>query len=587
MDNQNNFFAPSEQYAWTNPTSFEQSYQHGNLAFPVPSSGPPPAANGFTMPAPVVASHYVFGTGAPQAARPGAPRTRQNPIPWDLHQDELKKLYLVDKMKLEDIRDKMRREKSLEATERAEVTVKRAGKDSSEIINMTTPMGVVYETPAQIDLTSPETALTPYEGNTNVDEVMTISSGSDSDAWESDVEINDTSLSLTWNGNTRSDVHNMFLSARQHIRSGNTEQAETLLKLAVQGYGHLHGPTHEETNIVVVTLATLCFESDRLTDAYKVIEQSCRVHIEKAGIHDRRTQQHINDIIQLLHSWNKEDDALAFIARAKEIADKSRDGFAKRDKSRREKSRSVTNHSQRPRETLLHEASRAITEDSDSTQLDYGLSLVRTHAHTEGETTQQLLRLTIERCGLDTNKLAIQRLKAWAELLKLCNKAGRAHERSTDFENAHSAFIDVMQQFSWDETTREKFKRFRLMETALELVATFLSADRTMQARDMFQTCEETASRVFGEYDERTVWVLISIGLVYQRYKGWNEASPWFQHALSTAMELYDENDGIRISLEEALEVRHFSYVNDEGRPFKTIFGVNGLKITPTRLHMG
>jgi hypothetical protein len=52
-------------------------------------------------------------------------------------------------------------------------------------------------------------------------------------------------------------------------------------------------------------------------------------------------------------------------------------------------------------------------------------------------------------------------------------------------------------------------------------------------------------------------------------------------------MELYDEHDGIRISLEEAFEVRYFSYVNDEGRPFKSIFSVNGLKITPTRLHMG
>jgi hypothetical protein len=64
----------------------------------------------------------------------------------------------------------------------------------------------------------------------------------------------------------------MFLGTRQHICSGYTEQAETLLRSAVQGYGHLLGPIHEETNIVVVTLATLCFESDLLTDAYEVIQ---------------------------------------------------------------------------------------------------------------------------------------------------------------------------------------------------------------------------------------------------------------------------------------------------------------------------
>jgi hypothetical protein len=52
---------------------------------------------------------------------------------------------------------------------------------------------------------------------------------------------------------------------------------------------------------------------------------------------------------------------------------------------------------------------------------------------------------------------------------------------------------------------KEKSKRFRPIKAALELVATFLSADRTIQAREMFQTCEETTSRIFGEYNERTV----------------------------------------------------------------------------------
>jgi tetratricopeptide (TPR) repeat protein len=445
-------------------------------------------------------------------------------------------------------------------------------------------MGVVYETPARVDPASPETALTPYEVNNMVDEVMTISSGSDSDEWESDAEIDGTSMSLIWNGNTRSDVHNMFLSAKQHIRSGNSEQAELLLRRAVQGYGHLVGPTHEDTNAVVATLATLYFESDRLADAYKVIEQSCRVHIEKAGIHDRRAQQHITDMIQLLHGWNREDDALAFLARAQEIATASHNGSAKRDTRRKPRARAKDIHDSRG--SLLHEASRDMNENSHSTQLDYGLGLVSTLAPSEGEAAEQLLRLTIERCALNTDKLAIQRLRAWSELLKLLNKSGRARAQPIDFDNAHSAFHHVVQGFPWNEATRERFKPILLMEIALELAARFVAAGQTIRARAMFQTCEETASKVFGEYDERTLWSLISIGLVYQRYRDWNDAFPWFEHALATAMELYDENDGIRISLEEAMEVRHFSYISDEGRPYKTIFGVNGLKISPTRLHM-
>ena len=80
--------------------------------------------------------------------------------------------------------------------------------------------------------------------------------------------------------------------------------------------------------------------------------------------------------------------------------------------------------------------------------------------------------------------------------------------------------------------------------------------------------------------------MLISIGLVYQRYRSWEEAKLWFQYALSMSMQVFDEKDGIRMSLEEAMDVNHFSYITEEVRPYKTVFGVSGLKIMPTRLHM-
>lgn len=192
----------------------------------------------------------------------------------------------------------------------------------------------------------------------------------------------------------------------------------------------------------------------------------------------------------------------------------------------------------------------------------------------------------MNQCGQDTETLAVQRLKAWAELLRFNQRTNEATVSNTYFENAHAAFTDVLRRYPWDVRTRRKFESFEVVEAALELVAPFVKANYLDDAKRMFQMCEEKATSIFGDEDERTIWMYISIGLVYQRYRVWDDARPWFEQALAAAMDKYDENDGIRISLEEAMEVRHFSYVNDEGRPFKTIFGVGGLRIMPTRLHM-
>jgi hypothetical protein len=116
MEDLNDFFAPSEEYAWTNPASFHPNYRPESLAFTQGVSEQPLLANTFATSAPETTSNHASGAGGSQGGRPNAPRARHKAIPWDLHQEELRKLYLIDKMKLEDIRDKMRRERLFEAT---------------------------------------------------------------------------------------------------------------------------------------------------------------------------------------------------------------------------------------------------------------------------------------------------------------------------------------------------------------------------------------------------------------------------------------------------------------------------------------
>jgi len=124
------------------------------------------------------------------------------------------------------------------------------------------------------------------------------------------------------------------------------------------------------------------------------------------------------------------------------------------------------------------------------------------------------------------------------------------------------------------------------MKTLLDLALAFMKSGFIDEPRRMFRRAADQAETAFGFGDQRTIWVLIQIGLIYQKLKGWDAASEWFDAALNAAMMRYGEDDGIQISLEEAKKARHFSYLNDEGRPFKTIFGVCGLTFRPIQLHL-
>jgi tetratricopeptide (TPR) repeat protein len=411
---------------------------------------------------------------------------------------------------------------------------------------MSTPNGVIYQTPGNMDATSPETALTPYNGSANTQDAMSISSETSSEEWESEPDEDPEPLPLLWNGHTRSDVHRIFHNAQSLARTGDFETAEAMLKKSVPGYKYLLGPTHEETSKVVFTIATFYFERDRFQDAYQMLEESCRIHLQTAGIYDRRNQQHVQNVVELLNGWNREDDALAFLARAGELAKKSRTRANVTKNIHRRKSSAPSRRLDNAQNSLLLEAARSISDDPQNpTQLSYGLSIASTYGSTRNDAVEQILQTTINQCGQNTERLTVHRLKAWAELLRLYQRTNDTIVSKQTFQNAHNAFMNVLRGYPWHERTKRKFESFQVLEAALELVAPFVKDNYLVVARRMLQMCEEKVTPVFGDDDERTIWMYISIGLMYQKYRDWNDARPWFERALSAAMEKYDENDGI------------------------------------------
>lgn len=447
-------------------------------------------------------------------------------------------------------------------------------------LDMDTPDGVAYKTPGAIT----NAAAAEDEHEELETEAMDIVSVSSSNDWESDDEAESEIPSLTWNGRTVLDIKLLFEAANVSNRQGEVAAAETMFEAAVEGYQYLLGPAHDTTNTAVMALATFYIEHDRMPDAYRVMEECFRRHIEQFGVDDKRTSQYVMNIVELLNGSNKQDDAMALLERAQSLLQSHQN----RQSSPKTRARRMSkgNRKQRAEPNAgptfnLEQTLRSIAGG----ELEYGLNVANVQVQSRNAAIEEVLRAIIKQCGSDTDKLAIERLQAWAQLLRLYEKLGTLHANSAQFEAAKAALNSILVDYRWALPTRQKFKSLRLMEVSLEVSAAFLKAGR-FDASLLFRKCHEKAVDVFGWDDERTIWILISIGLVYQGHSGWKDAQSWFESALASASQRYDEDDGIRISLEEALQVGHFSYVNDEGRPYKTIFGVNGLTVRPNRLHI-
>lgn len=67
------------------------------------------------------------------------------------------------------------------------------------------------------------------------------------------------------------------------------------------------------------------------------------------------------------------------------------------------------------------------------------------------------------------------------------------------------------------------------MEASLQTIANMLKSEYEMEALCLFRIAAEKAEDVFGYSDERTVWCLVTIGIVFQTYRTWDKARDWFE----------------------------------------------------------
>jgi len=368
------------------------------------------------------------------------------------------------------------------------------------------------------------------------------STGTSDDDSDNDFDDNDADakvftvnkLPLTWRGHSRGDLQDMWATARDYRNTGKFAEAEDMFSQVFLGSCHLLGNTNEDTVKVAYNLADLYADSGRMKEAVDMIEKVIQNHLEQWGYEDKRTQQNVLHAIELLNGWNRQADALALLSLSEQLLQSSISSRGDRGAHKHSNKKGKSAQTSIPPDSRpdLAGVTESILANLNPAKVEYGLGVARTHIAAKDQAAEGLLLAMIAQCE-DHPELGIQHLKARAELLKLYEKMGTAGDHIDAFENALRALERAWEVYGWKE---EKIESLDFMEAALQLVANMLKCGYRKQARRMFLKASEKATNVFGSDDERTVWVLITIGLVYQTHMTWDDAEDWFEEAFAAAL---------------------------------------------------
>lgn len=419
-------------------------------------------------------------------------------------------------------------------------------------------------------------------------------------------------LIFSWQGKSRTDLIAMQAAARAYIPEGRVDEAVDLLIQVLSGLSRLQGSTNEGTVKVMFELANLHTQGGDPGKADKLLELYMRKHNRILGPNHRRTRQFVINVAEVLNGWNRPHDSLGLLSRAGEMVEAEEH----KTRSRQQNLGARQHRSKRRRFNIVRDdhddeidvddgegdgfnedsafnnpSSGFSTTFSDSDgpsvgKVDYELSMARHRVLARDESVEALLLALIKHCETYAPGLAVQHLRSRAELINLYEKMAVVPSKKAAILDTILATDGILSSYVWN---KDKYECLDVLEAAMQVAANLLKTKFDAPAMSIFTLVADKFEFMYQYDSEQSVWALITIGLAYQTHRSWDDASYWFQRALSGALAgaSFPLGDGILESLEHGIDIRHFSYVNDEGRPYRTIFGVKGLTIAPRRLHLG
>lgn len=464
-----------------------------------------------------------------------------------------------------------------------------------------TPVGVSYKTPKQTAPTPPHHLLSGDESGADL--AVDVSEGEgnniagyarDAPEDSSDAEtLSDSSEDqnhdqlevevplLSHQGLAQSELLSKIEMARSYYREGRMREAEDRYQQASQGLSGLLGPIHVDVNKVKYELANFYAENQQMQDADAIIDGMTRDHIERCGHSSAKTQRHILHTVELLETWNRSNDALGFLSHSKDLLE----NCSHQGRTRVARRHGVTQRRVNEPSNDIQAITMELEEVGSLATVNYGISLAKAHVKANDQATEGLLLAIIQHCERHPQDFALQHVQAMAERLRIYKRLGKVNVNESYFVSAEESLKRIWRDYDWD---KERFQSIELIEASMQLALDVFRGGYEKYALRMFHRVDDKAKSLFGNDDERTIWILITIGLAYQSNASWDQASEWFEGAFAAALvsDRWDEEDGIVRALQNALDKRHFSYLSDEGRPYKSIFGVTGISIRPGRLHL-
>ncbi|KAH7169989.1 hypothetical protein EDB81DRAFT_150522 [Dactylonectria macrodidyma] len=602
-----------------NATSQPRRFDHGHSTHAGPTADQPPSGD------PQVSSALQADVA------PGSRRSKYGNLDWERHKPQLQQIYLKDNNSLAETMKIMRTQHSFEASQKlykskfkdwgwnknlpghiAEFMVETAKKrkrdrgsdtvfsyggrnyDESRAMNTlsrtkqraeneaevaATPAGVSYKTPKAF-ISSPDNG----ESTDSSETEEQVTSGKMRGTVVS--PSHEVDLPLQWNGLTRAHLISTWTEGRTHLQQGRLHSAKELLEQAWEGLAYLNGATNEDVKKVAYELVDLHTQQGSTEAVNKILEQMMQAHIDTWGIEDKRTRQHVIHVVEILNSCNRQEDALGLLSRSKEITE-VKSGRSRRNRNRRRrkgKDKAVDSLAASTQLLGVVGLDEAIEPNASPSQIEYRLDVASSHVAARDQAVEPLLLALISHCEKNPFGLHVQNLRARGELLSLYEKLGVVANYGEVFARTPESINVVFDSYPWDS---QKSAALDVVEAYIQVAANMVKSNYTVAAKRLFQKAAQKSESLFGYDTERAIWVNITIGLVYQTHRSWAEAKPWFERAYAGALGAnWDKEDGIIRALTNALERSHFSYLSDEGRPFKTIFGVMGFTIRPNRLHL-
>jgi tetratricopeptide (TPR) repeat protein len=431
------------------------------------------------------------------------------------------------------------------------------------IENVPTPRGLQYWTPS-------EASENQTPGSTSFQDHQ-IQSPEAIPRWttapESSHQLTTQRLCLGWNGLTKEGAMQLFKNAQEDDQLGRSDDAEQKFQQVLIALDNLLPPNHPDANSVAYTLAAFYARHHRMKEADDILDKMTQRQAECNGIGNKAMTDHVLRVVNLLNSWYRPEDALAFLEKASYYLGR---GEAQISLS---SNPVVSNTAPPQRQQSIDNSNSCIAPEQSQILINDQMNSTVSKAIIRDESAESLLLKIIEQCDGNVTISASQNMRARSQLIEFYHKADKVSDALSHLSKANTLFHSI---WTYNVTITKD-----LMEASTILVSRYLKSAQYETADHMFHTMQICVANVCGPHHSFTIWLLIQIGIIYQHEHRWSNAEARFEQALAASMTANGLCDPQTKALEEALENGYYSEMELEASNFRTTLASQGVLVNP------